>query len=104
MTVAATIGATGLSPGLAMTIVDLAKTHVVDVTTTELADVSRDLCVCASFLFAAYQQALAWTLIDQAAELLIFRSLLARSYQRPSALGGPTSESPRSGQVPPWMN
>jgi hypothetical protein len=88
----------------ATTTVDFAKTHVVDVTTTELADVSRDLCVFASLLFAADQRVLARTLVDQAAELLSFRTLLARSRRRSSASDGCTREPPRSGLVPPWMN
>jgi len=76
----------------------------VDVTTTELTDVSRDLCVLASLLFAADQAGMVRALVDQAAELLIFRGLLARSRRSSPPSDGSAKEVPTSVLVPSWMN
>jgi hypothetical protein len=76
----------------------------VDVTTTELADVSRDLCVVASLLFAANRLRMASTIVDQAVDLLILRGRLFRSRRSPPASGGAAKDSPTSALVLLWMN
>ena len=76
-------------------------------TADELVDVSRDLCVVASVLFAAGLPERADLLVEQAADLLLHRArLYARRPRRESR------NTPRDGseelladwRVMPWMN